>query len=200
MSRRFVPAGGRRGGSNAGWNGGNGGRNGKGSFPTVAARTGSLLSSKIVQASTPVSAPRETLLVGAMISHPWLLDEFLEEIAGLQLNDPDCRRLRDEALAVHQGEERLDNKSLLEHLSRAGYSAELDRVQRATAQGAGSHFAQDASREQVLEGWHHIMMLHSKAGVPRSLQEAENDYLSDPTIENFSRLQAIVQSHEFAAS
>ena len=94
----------------------------------------------------------------------------------------------------------LDNEKLLEHLSRAGYGAELERVQRATAQGAGAHFAHDASRELVLEGWHHVVMLHSKAGVPRSLQEAESDYLSEPTAENFSRLQAIVQQHEIAAS
>ncbi len=180
--------------------GGGNTRSGKPSFPTVSARTGSLLSSKIVQATTPVTAAREALITGAILSHPWLLDEFLEEIAKQQFNDGDCRRLRDAILTVHQAEEHLDNEKLLEHLSRGGYGAELERVQRATAQGAGAHFAPDASRELVLEGWHHVMMLHSKAGVPRSLQEAENDYLSEPTIENFSRLQAIVQQHEFAAS
>lgn len=179
---------------------GGGVRFGKPAFATVSARTGSLLSSKIVQASAPVTAPREALLTGAIIRHPWLLDEFLDEIAGLQLNDGDCRRLRDEILAVHQAEEHLDNEKLLEHLSRSGYGAELERVQRATAQGAGAHFAHEASRELVLEGWHHVVMLHSKAGVPRSLQEAESDYLSEPTAENFSRLQAIVQQHEIAAS
>jgi DNA primase len=179
---------------------GGGARSGKPAFATVSARTGSLLSSKIVQATAPVTAAREALLVGAITRHPWLLDEFLDEIAGLQLNDGDCRRLRDEILAVHQAEEHLDNEKLLEHLSRAGYGAELERVQRATAQGAGAHFAHEASRELVLEGWHHVVMLHSKAGVPRSLQEAESDYLSEPTAENFSRLQAIVQQHEIAAS
>ena len=47
------------------------------------------------------------------------------------------------------------------------------------------------------------MMLHGKAGVPRSLQEAESDYLNEPTIENFSKLseiRAIVQQIEIAAS
>ncbi len=179
---------------------GGGGRSGGPAFATVSARTGSLLSSKIVQASAPVSSARETLILGAIAAHPWLLDEFLEEIAGMQFNDPACRHLRDQILMVHQGGEHLDNKKLLEHLSRAGNDAELERVQRATAQGAGAHFALDAGREQVLEGWHHITMLHSNAGVPRSLQEAESDYLSEPTIENFSRLQAIVRQHEFAAS
>ncbi len=194
MTRRPVAGARPRGG------GGGGARSGKPAFATVSARTGSLLSSKIAQASAQITGPREALLIGATIRHPWLLDEFLEEIARLQLNDPDCRRLRDHILTVHQAEEHLDNEKLLEHLSRAGYGAELERVQRATAQGAGAHFAYEASKELVLEGWHHVMMLHSKAGVPRSLQEAENDYLSEPTIENFSKLSAIKQQAEIAAS
>lgn len=192
------------------WRGAGGGRQPsqapglrKPKFATVSARTGSLLASKIVQPSAPITAPREALLIAAIIRHPWLLDEFLEEIAAFQFNDPDCRRLRDALLAVHQAEEILDNVKLLEHLSHAGFGAELERLERATAHAAAAHFACDASKELVLEGWHHIMMLHGKAGVPRSLQEAESDYLNEPTIENFAKLseiRAIVQQFEIAAS
>jgi len=164
------------------------------------ARTGSLLASKIVQMSAPCSAPRETVLVGAILQHPWLLDIFLEEIAGLHFDDGDCERLRDQILSVHHTEEPLDNEKLLEHLSREGYGAELERVERATAHNADVYFARNASKDQVLEGWRHVMMLHGKAGVPRSLQEAESDYLSEPTAENFSKLRAIVQQAEIAAS
>ena len=44
------------------------------------------------------------------------------------------------------------------------------------------------------------MMLHGKAGVPQPLQEAESDYLSDPTTENFAKLQAMVRLREITAS
>jgi DNA primase len=166
----------------------------------VIARTGSLLASKIAQISAPCSAPREALLIRAILNHRWLLENFLEEIAGLHLDDPDCERLRDQILSVHHDEEPLDNEKLLEHLSREGYDAELERVERAAAHNADVYFARDASKEQVLEGWRHVMMLHGKAGLPRSLQEAESDYLSEPTAENFSKLRAIVQQAEIAAS
>ncbi len=169
-------------------------------IPAAAARTGSLLASRIVQPSAPSSAPREALLIGAVLRHPWLLDEFLEEIAALNFSDADCGRLRDFILAVHHNEELLDNKKLLAHLSREGYGAELERVERATAHNADLHFARDASKDKVLEGWRHVVMLHGKAGVPRSLQEAESDYLSEPSVENFSKLRAIVQQAEIAAS
>jgi DNA primase len=164
------------------------------------ARTGSLLASKIVQMPGQCSAPREALLICAILRHAWLLDLHLEEIAGLHLDDADCERLRDQILAVHHNEEPLDNENLLEHLSREGYDAELGRVERATAHNADVHFARNASKEQVLEGWRHVMMLHGKAGVPRPLQEAESDYLSEPTPENFSKLRVIVQQAEIAAS
>jgi DNA primase len=166
---------------------------------STTSRTGSLLASKMVQASTPSSAPREILLIAALLRHPWLLDDSLEQIASLHFHDADCERLRSAMLKVHQAEELLDNKKMLEHLSRAGYGAELERVEGATAHNADAHFVRNASKEQVLEGWSHVMMLHGKAGVPRSVQEAESDYLSEPTIENFFKLRAIVQQVEIAA-
>ena len=168
--------------------------------PNAAARTSSLLSSPIVQPSAPCSAPREALLLMAIARHPWLLDEYLEEIASLHLDDAGCCRIRNAMLTIHQTEEALDNEKLLEHLSREGYGAELERLERACAHNADPHFASGANKEQVLEGWRHVMMLHGKAGVSRSLLEAESDYVSEPTNENFSKLRAVVQQVEIAAS
>ena len=166
----------------------------------VTARTSSLLASPIVQPSAPSSAPREALLLMAIARHPWLLDEHVEEIASLQMDDAGCCRIRNAMLTIHQTEELLDNEKLLRHLSRDGFGAELERLERACAHNADTHFALGANKEQVLEGWQHVMMLHGKAGVPRSLREAESDYVSEPTNENFSKLRAVVQQVEIAAS
>ena len=136
----------------------------------------------------------------AIARHPWLLDEYLEEIASLHLDDAGCCRIRNAMLTIHQTDEALDNEKLLEHLSREGYGAELERLERACAHNADPHFASGANKEQVLEGWRHVMMLHGKAGVSRSLLEAESDYVSEPTNENFSKLRAVVQQVEIAAS
>ena len=159
-----------------------------------------LLASKIVQESAPESAVREALLILAVIRHPWLLDEQVEEFANLHLEDADSCRIRSEMLIVHQIEEALDNQKLLEHLSRQGCGAELERVERLCAHKSDKQFELGATKEQVLVGWRHVMMLHGKAGVPRSLREAESDYVSEPTNENFSKLRAVVQQVEIAAS
>jgi DNA primase len=166
-------------------------------FAGASAATGSLLSSKIAQPSTPLSAQQEALLIRAVIWHPWLLDGFLEEIAGLHFNDAECERLRNQVLAVHQAEDFLDNEKLLEHLLREGYGPELERVERATA---SAYFLRNASKEQVLEEWRYVMMLHGKAGILRLLEEAERDFRGEQTAENFSKLSAIWQESEIAAS
>ena len=75
-----------------------------------------------------VQRPREALLIMAIARHPWLLDEHLEEIASLHLDDAGCCRIRNAMLTIHQTEEALDNEKLLEHLSREGYGAELERT------------------------------------------------------------------------
>ncbi len=103
-------------------------------------------------------------------------------------------------LTIHQTEELLDNEKLFEHLSRDGFGAELERVSRACAHKADPQFDPGANKEQVLEGWQHVMLLHGKAGVPRPLQEAESDYISEQTSENFSKLFAVKQQVEIAAS
>ena len=67
-------------------------------------------------------------------------------------------------LTIHQAEELLDNEKMLEHLSREGYGAELGALRAQLLKAPMPHFARNASKEQVLEGWRHVMMLHSKAG------------------------------------
>jgi DNA primase len=163
-------------------------------------RTTSVLASKIIQKTVAESAHREALLIVAILRHPWLLDEHLEEIASLHLDDADCCCVRNAMLTIHQTEVVLDNEKLLEHLSNGGFGAAVERCARASAHNADSQFAPGANREQVLEGWQHVMMLHGKAGVPHSLAEAENDCISEPSNENFSKLYAVKKQVEIAAS
>jgi DNA primase len=164
------------------------------------ARTTGLLSSNLVNPSAPNGTHGEAQFIMAIARHPWLLDEHLEEIASLHLDDAGCCRIRNAMLTIHQTEETLDNEKLLERLSREGYGAELERLERACAHNADTHFASGANKEQVLEGWRHVMMLHGKAGVSRSLLEAESDWLSEQTSDNESRLLIIKQQVEIAAS
>lgn len=167
--------------------------------PAPTPPTSSLLASAMVTPSKNEAAAREALLIKALLFHPWLLDDFAEEIAEITFENPDCGTLRNELLAVHQAELTLDNKMLREHLSRRGYEPTIKRVQAAVTHRADSNFDADAGRETVLEGWNHILALHTCASaLTRELQEAEEDYLRNPNSENFARVHAIRQQVEIA--
>jgi DNA primase len=162
-----------------------------------AARTSSLLASTIAQASAPSSAPGEALVIMTILQYPWLLDEHVEEIAGLHLDDADCFRVRNTLLTIHQTEEALDNEKLLEHLSGQGYGAELERLGRICAHKAAPHFASGADKQHVLDWWRRVMMLH---GAARSLAEAESDYINEQTDESWPRLHEVKRQAEITSS
>ena len=44
--------------------------------------------------------PREVLLVGALINHPWLIESFCEEVAELKLTSAPLHRLKDALLGL----------------------------------------------------------------------------------------------------
>jgi DNA primase len=165
----------------------------------MGSATESLLKSAAARPSGGAGAAREALLIKALLNHPWLLDDYAEEIAVIAFEDADCAALRDELLALHQSEILLDNKNLLEHLSKNGQDARVERVERAISHHADGNFDLSAAKESVLHGWRHVILLHTKARVlEKALREAEEDYLRDQSGENFSRLCAIRQQVEIA--
>jgi DNA primase len=159
---------------------------------TAASATESLLKSPAAQVTGKAGSAREALLIKALLRHPWLLDHFAEEIAAMTFENLDCASLRDGLLGVHQGEILLDNKNVLEHLSRQGYDSRIERVEWAISHHADGNFDASATKESVLDGWRHVVSLHNRASVlERALREAEAEYLRNQTGENFSRICAI---------
>ncbi len=161
--------------------------------------TDSLLKSAAARPGGGAGAVREALLIKGLLSHPWLLDDYAEEIAAISFDGPGCAAIRDALLAFHQSEIALDNKNVLEHLSQDGQAMELERISSAISHHADENFSIGATKESVLQGWRHVMLLHTRANVlEKALREAEDDYLRDQTDENFFRLCAIRQQVEIA--
>ncbi len=161
--------------------------------------TESLLKSAAARPDAGAGAAREALLVKALLNHPWLLDDYAEEIAAIAFDDPGCAAIRDALLALHQSDIALDNENVLEHLSKHGRDRELERIGSAISHQADENFNPGAAREAVLQGWHHVMQLHTRANVlEKALREAEDDYLRNQSDENFFRLCAIKQQVEIA--
>ena len=134
------------------------------------------------------AAPRETLLLRTLLSHPWLIVEEAETIAGLSFSDPGLARLRDGLLSRAAEENLLDTETLASHLSGLGLAPALALVQRAIAH-RGDKFAEpEADRATVETGWHHAVALHRKEELRRELTAAEQTWHDEGSEEAFARI------------
>jgi DNA primase len=152
--------------------------------------TPSLAQSPLIQGAGSVLPRREVLLILTLLNHPWLLDDDAEEVASVQFEAESLQRLRNEILTVYSGQNPLDNKALRHHLEKLGYSGLLAQVEHAITHRSDRNTQPDASHDDVLIGWRHRLALHRKSvELKRELESAERSFASDPSEENFLRLQ-----------
>ncbi|MGQ3673713.1 DNA primase [Xanthobacter sp. TB0136] len=209
MRALFSPSGGRDGGrgswqggggQGSGWQGGGwqgGGRQGR-ARPGGEARThagthvsrGSGIGQSALIRGPMADLPRnEALLLFCLLNHPFLLEEFSEEIATLPFVNPEADRLRQALLAAHleghleQGE------------SAAPWRADPELEALAKRVGTLSNPRMDwpaypnTSPEDTRIWWQQRMALHHKAhALSRELKDAERSLGEDPSEANFAWL------------
>lgn len=160
-----------------------------GTFPAAST---SLLTSSLISGSERGAPRREALIVTTLIDHPWLLDEYAEEIASLSLEYAPARDVLDTLLRVHAESNPLDKNMLRHQLITMGSGDPLTRLEGVVARGCDANFRPDAPKEDVVRGWKHIVALHRKmAELKRELEMAELAFSQEQSEENFLRLRAL---------
>jgi DNA primase len=156
-----------------------------------AGATASLVESPLVNARDAGGGltHREVLLVETLLNHPWLLDEYAEEIIAIQFESDVLKRLRDGIFTVYGTQNPLDNQALRHQLEKLGYSGLLVRIEHAITHKSDWNTQPDASRDDVLIGWRHRLALHRKSELKRELESAERALAIDPSEENLLKLQ-----------
>jgi DNA primase len=138
------------------------------------------------------ASARETLIVLALISHPWLMEAYPEEIANLALRDPGLTKLRDAAMAIHAERSPLDSEGLRAQLNEQRFGDIVARVERAITHRSDGFADPEASREDVERGWRQILTLHRKSvELRQELEAAERALQAEGTEEAFERLRDI---------
>lgn len=136
--------------------------------------------------------PRESLMVLALINHPWLMEVYSEETANLALIDPALAGLRDAAMAIHAERNPLDSEGLRAQLKQQRFGDIVARVERAITHRSDGFADPEASREDVERGWRQIFTLHRKSvELRRELEAAERALQVEGTNEAFERLRDI---------
>jgi DNA primase len=136
--------------------------------------------------------PREALLIGALINHPWLLEGCCEEVASLALTAPALQRLRDALLGLLSEGIPLDAISLRSHLSTTGLASALAALDRAVARTSDKFARREADAGEAEAGWRHALALHeAQVGLPRELLVAVEAWGREPSEEAWGRIMEL---------
>ncbi len=156
-----------------------------------------LLKSALLQ-NTPHSSPllqRETLLIGCMIAHSWLIDNYYEEIARLSFKTEHLDRLRTAILEIYMietGEEALDKKAFHHHLEVMGLQRDIQHLDNLLVQRPEPYLRETVSKDFVEQSWQQLMSLQRKETDFKQEQErAQQRLLQNNTEENFERLNLL---------
>jgi DNA primase len=133
---------------------------------------------------------REVLLVQTLLNHPWLLDDYFEDVATTYFEAELLQRLRDCILSVYSQQNPLDKEALHHQLGKLGYHSLLAQVEHAITHHSDWDTQPHASHDDVLKGWKHRLALHRKSvELKRELESASRAYEIEQSEENYLRLQ-----------
>lgn len=199
MRALFSPSGGRDGGrgswqgggQGSGWQGG--GRQGRtrpgGEARTHVSRGSGIGQSALIRGPMADLPRNEALLLFCLLNHPFLLEEFSEEIATLPFVNPEADRLRQALLAAHLEGHLEQGESVAPWRADPELEALAKRVGTLSNPRMDWPAYPDTSPEDTRIWWQQRMALHHKAhALSRELKDAERSLGEDPSEANFAWL------------
>jgi len=141
----------------------------------------------------PQSRRQQEVLMALLLNHPFLLDEIMEDLAGLHLSAPDLDKLCNELLRVHALNPDLDAETLKLHLSENGFARTVQGVLSPQVLTHAAFARVDADAEAVRMGWIHIRDQFQQPQLKMQIVEAERDLAEDMTDETWTRVQPLLE-------
>ena len=133
--------------------------------------------------------PREALLMGALLNHPWLLESCWEEIDKLKLTAPSLDRLRKALLDLAAEGIPLDPLRVRSHLTSKGHEGAVAALDRAVARTSDKFARSEADAGEADAGWRHALALHeAQVGLPHELRDAVEAWGREPSEEAWGRI------------
>ncbi len=135
---------------------------------------------------------REALILQAVINHPWLLHEHLEELAAVEFRHSGAARVKGELIDIFAHGGGSDGEAMVAELERRGLAEVATRIQKAittpSVWGAGS----EAAPDDVLTTWKQLVALHRQwHSLIKELKDAEQALGQETTEANYCWLQDI---------
>jgi DNA primase len=135
---------------------------------------------------------REALILQAVINHPWLLHEHLEELAGAEFRHAEAARIKRELIDVFAHGGASDGEAMAAELVRRDLAGIAARIQKSITTPSVWGVTPDAAPEDVVMTWKQLVALHRQwHSLTKELRDAEQALGQDSTETNYSWLQDV---------
>ncbi|MEA2906700.1 MAG: primase [Alphaproteobacteria bacterium] len=135
---------------------------------------------------------REALILQAVVNHPWLAQDHLEELAGIEFRHSDTHKLKSAILDVLSHDGDIDSAKLQAGLAAAGHGELVLRVGKAITTRSVWGARADAAPADVLMTWNQLVALHRQwHSLIKELRDAEQALGQESTEANYSWLQDV---------
>ncbi len=151
-----------------------------------------LATSSVHRSHRAVISLRDALILQAVLNHPWLLHDHLEELAQLEFRHADAQRLKGVLIDIYAHHEGADAAQMRTEITARGLSELLDRVDKAITTTSVWALAPDSAPEDVLSTWKQLVALHSQwHSLIKELRDAELALGQESTEANYSWLRDV---------
>ena len=117
---------------------------------------------------------REALILKAVLNHPWLLRDHLEDLAQLEFRHADAGRLKGVLIDIYAHDEGIDAPGLQAEVVTRGAGDLLERADRAVTTNSVWGLAPESAPADVVSTWKQLVALHRQwNSLIKELKDAE---------------------------
>jgi DNA primase len=128
-----------------------------------------------------------------VLNHPFILNEYIEEISAYRFADRELDRLLHEILRIHALTPDLDAASLRLHLSRNGYDRVVSRLLSPQVLTHAAFARPEAGPDAAREGWLELASQILELSKSEDKAVAERDLAADMSLETWERTQPLLE-------
>ena len=126
-----------------------------------------------------------------LVRWPQLIEEWIEEIAAIEVPEPELDSLRRAILEIAHAHPGLDADALHQHLAVCGHAEILSALTSTIGRHAGFAARGEDDPEVIRLGLKETLQLLHARSSPSEVDAAKQAFATDPSAENLQRLTAL---------
>jgi DNA primase len=135
---------------------------------------------------------REALILQAVLNHPWLLHEHMEELAQIEFRHAEAQKAKTVLIDAFAHGAAGDRAQLEAELVAGGHAQLRERIERAITTASVWGVQPDAGADDVLLTWKQLLALHRQGhSLRKELKDAEIAFGLDDSKANLDWLNDV---------